>query len=200
MLSCVILQAIFWWECWHYVMYSWYTSVYKDRSCLVVRLVTGKLTGVDLVEINTRLGTKRDQDLTVFTACELLLACFGKRRMGNIPDNFQLARPWRRSVSKPPIAGCTHITGQTWWRSVPKWLIRPRCWSVHRAWTLLGVCTLIRWSDRNGGLHPIGWPISDSGLHSVVHLSNLCVPILLLSKQYVFISGLHFADGCYFSI
>ncbi|KAI0231388.1 Arginase, hepatic [Lamellibrachia satsuma] len=55
--------------------------------------LTGKLTGVDLVEVNTHLGTKRDQDLTLFTACELLLACFGKRRMGNIPDNFQLARP-----------------------------------------------------------------------------------------------------------
>ena len=58
-------------------------------------------------------------------------------------------------------------------------------------------CMLISWSDHNGGLHPIGWPKSDSGLHSAVHLSNLCVPILLLGKL---ICGLHFADGCYFSI
>jgi hypothetical protein len=113
--------------------------------------------------------------------------------MGNIPDNFQLARPWRRSVPKPLIDGCTQITGQTWWRSAPKWLTSPRCRSVlWTKWTLMGVSTLISWSDSNGGLHPIGWPKSDSGLHSAVHLSNLYVPILLLSKLYVFICGYTF--------
>merc|ERR1711976_1095364 len=39
---------------------------------------TDKLTGIDLVEVNPELGSDQDQDLTLFTACEVIGACFGK--------------------------------------------------------------------------------------------------------------------------
>ena len=55
--------------------------------------LTDKLTGIDLVEVNPELGTKREQDLTLFTACEVIAACFGKRRKGNVPPNYQLPVP-----------------------------------------------------------------------------------------------------------
>jgi len=55
--------------------------------------LTDKLTGIDLVEVNPELGNKHDQELTLFTATEVIAACFGKRRKGNVPPNFQIPIP-----------------------------------------------------------------------------------------------------------
>ena len=55
--------------------------------------VPDKLTGIDLVEVNPELGNKHDQELTLFTATEVIAACFGKRRKGNVPPNFEIPIP-----------------------------------------------------------------------------------------------------------
>jgi arginase len=54
--------------------------------------LTDCLTGIDLVEVNPELGTKRDQELTLFTAVEIIAACFGKRRKGNVPADYVLPK------------------------------------------------------------------------------------------------------------
>ncbi|ELU03494.1 hypothetical protein CAPTEDRAFT_151997 [Capitella teleta] len=54
---------------------------------------TGQLTGIDLVEVNPELGSKQDQELTLFTACEIIGACFGKRRKGNVPEDYVIPTP-----------------------------------------------------------------------------------------------------------
>lgn len=54
---------------------------------------TGKLTGIDIVELNPEIGTQQDQELTLFTVGEIITACFGKRRRGNVPEGYELLKP-----------------------------------------------------------------------------------------------------------
>ena len=57
-------------------------------------LVSGKLTGIDLVEVNASLGTAVEQTQTLYAACELMAACFGKRRRGlDVPQDYELPLP-----------------------------------------------------------------------------------------------------------
>ena len=58
----------------------------------------GTLSGIDLVEVNPELGSREEQNLTLFTATELMAACFGKRRKGNLPLNYKL--PFAKSFQK----------------------------------------------------------------------------------------------------
>ena len=77
----------------------------RKRSNRIVRLtcrflmactlcdLADKLTGIDLVEVNPELGSKQEQELTLFTACEVIGACFGKRRKGNVPQDYKIPVP-----------------------------------------------------------------------------------------------------------
>ena len=56
-------------------------------------VVLGKLSAIDLVEVNPELGSELEQELTLNTAVEVLSACFGKRRKGNVQSDYQLIRP-----------------------------------------------------------------------------------------------------------
>ncbi|CAH1792703.1 unnamed protein product [Owenia fusiformis] len=63
---------------------------------------TGLLHHIDLVEVNPLIGTKRDQNLTIFTASEIIQACFGKRRRGNVDPNYKLPIPEKpRKILSP---------------------------------------------------------------------------------------------------
>ena len=58
---------------------------------LFLLLTPGKLAGIDLVEVNASLGSAAEAQQTMFTACELMAACFGKRRTGlDVPTGYQL--------------------------------------------------------------------------------------------------------------
>jgi len=52
--------------------------------------LTGKVTAIDLVEVNPEMGTEREQELTLYTAVEVIAACFGKRRKGNTPPGYRI--------------------------------------------------------------------------------------------------------------
>ena len=51
------------------------------------------LTAVDLVEVNPTMGNEKEQQITLYTATEVMAACFGKRRRGNVPLDYQLPKP-----------------------------------------------------------------------------------------------------------
>lgn len=55
--------------------------------------LTGKVSAIDLVEVNPDMGTAREQELTLYTAVEVIAACFGKRRKGNTPPGYKIPVP-----------------------------------------------------------------------------------------------------------
>lgn len=54
---------------------------------------TGMLRAIDMVEVNTTLGDHRDQAVTIYSAVEVVSSCFGKRRKGQAPLDYELPRP-----------------------------------------------------------------------------------------------------------
>ena len=54
---------------------------------------TGKLRGVDLVEVNTYVGDKEDAAKTLKTAGDIIESCFGKRKMNSFPEGYVLKKP-----------------------------------------------------------------------------------------------------------
>ncbi len=48
---------------------------------------------VDLVEVNPQLGTPAQQQATVQTAVDVLMAAIGKRREGNTPPDYKIPDP-----------------------------------------------------------------------------------------------------------
>nr|CAD7433799.1 unnamed protein product [Timema monikensis] len=48
---------------------------------------TGRLSAIDLVEVNPSIGDKRDVHLTIQAAKHLLQAVFGRQRRGNYPND-----------------------------------------------------------------------------------------------------------------
>lgn len=72
-----------------------YLNKFTKRNDLVCSgLDAGLLSAVDLVEVNPLLGPNPQAvQSTVHTAVDLLLACFGRRREGNPPSDYQLPEP-----------------------------------------------------------------------------------------------------------
>ncbi|XP_008313201.1 arginase-1 [Cynoglossus semilaevis] len=68
---------------------------YREGVAIAEHLCqTGLLSAVDLVEVNPLLGPNPQAvQSTVHTAVDLLLACFGRRREGNPPSDYQLPEP-----------------------------------------------------------------------------------------------------------
>lgn len=54
---------------------------------------TGKLRGIDLVEVNTYLGDEHDATKTLKTASDIIESCFGKRKMNSVPAGYELEKP-----------------------------------------------------------------------------------------------------------
>ncbi|CAH1261678.1 ARG2 [Branchiostoma lanceolatum] len=54
---------------------------------------TGLLSALDLVEVNPEVGSRQDKVNTVMTAVEVLTACLGKKREGNLLPGYQLPMP-----------------------------------------------------------------------------------------------------------
>lgn len=48
---------------------------------------TGRLQGIDLVEVNPAIGSESDVKKTVAAAIQILAAACGKIRSGNLPKN-----------------------------------------------------------------------------------------------------------------
>ncbi len=53
--------------------------------------ISDRLSCIDIVEINSDLGTQKEADRTLIMAAEVITACFGKRRMV-VPDGYQLKK------------------------------------------------------------------------------------------------------------
>jgi len=65
-----------------------------DAFHIVEKLsATGKLAAFDLVEVNPKLGSASDQETTRRSAIEIILACFGKRGVTQLPDGYSLPLP-----------------------------------------------------------------------------------------------------------
>ena len=80
-------------NCWYRLKIL--TSTKSKIDCMMVYnfsfITTGKLAGIDLVEVNASLGSAAEAQQTLFTACELMAACFGKRRTGlDVPTGYRL--------------------------------------------------------------------------------------------------------------
>ncbi|XP_072031873.1 arginase-1-like [Amphiura filiformis] len=54
---------------------------------------TNLMSVVDLVEVNPQLGTPAQQEATVQTAVDVLMAAIGKRREGNTPPDYKIPDP-----------------------------------------------------------------------------------------------------------
>lgn len=58
----------------------------REAICAVETIYeTGRLTGVDVVEINPEIGTDADAERTIDSAIALLKAACGTNRNGNVP-------------------------------------------------------------------------------------------------------------------
>lgn len=68
---------------------------YVLSMCFWSNLIpAGLLSGVDLVEVNPlRAQSEQELQSTVSTAVNVLFGCFGRRREGNHPQDYQLAEP-----------------------------------------------------------------------------------------------------------
>ncbi|XP_022333997.2 arginase, hepatic-like isoform X1 [Crassostrea virginica] len=49
---------------------------------------TGRLSCVDIVEVNPTLGNERDKEITVNAALQIITRCFGNRRQGIYPKDY----------------------------------------------------------------------------------------------------------------
>jgi len=66
----------------------------REALYIVERLsATGNLKAVDMVEVNPELGTSRDQQTTLQSALDIILACFGKRGITQMPRGYRLPLP-----------------------------------------------------------------------------------------------------------
>lgn len=63
---------------------------------------TGRLTCVDIAEVNPSLGNERDNLITVNSALSIITHCFGGRRQGTYPKNYQIPIPTHTNHVAPP--------------------------------------------------------------------------------------------------
>lgn len=62
----------------------------------------GRLTCVDIAEVNPSLGNERDNLITVNSALSIITHCFGGRRQGTYPKNYQIPIPTHTNHVAPP--------------------------------------------------------------------------------------------------
>nr|CAD7591518.1 unnamed protein product [Timema genevievae] len=62
-------------------------SLREDIQVVEQAQPTGRISAVDLVEVNPNIGDKRDVHLTIQAAEHLLQAVFGRQRRGNYPND-----------------------------------------------------------------------------------------------------------------
>lgn len=63
---------------------------------------TGRLSVVDIAEVNPNLGNKLELDKTVSMTMEIIQRCFGHRRQGNYPKGYDIPRPGEK-ISTPTV-------------------------------------------------------------------------------------------------
>ncbi|KAK3092282.1 hypothetical protein FSP39_000708 [Pinctada imbricata] len=62
---------------------------------------TGRLTCVDLAEVNPKLGNDRDNETTVRSAITIIQHCFGNRRQGVYPKDYKFPIPEKVVLPMP---------------------------------------------------------------------------------------------------
>lgn len=84
-------QQAFWFRLWlynHQVM-GVKSDIWLHLNCFiilcVVLLFPGKLSVIDLAELNPLIGSESDVERTKYTAVQLLKTCLGFRRSGHLP-------------------------------------------------------------------------------------------------------------------
>lgn len=55
--------------------------------------IAGRLSAVDIAEVNPAIGTAQDVETTVKNTIEFVTRCFGKRRQGVYPADYNIPIP-----------------------------------------------------------------------------------------------------------
>lgn len=69
---------------------------------LISFVLLGRLSCVDIAEVNPSLGNERDNQITVNSALQIITHCFGGRRQGVYPKNYQIPIPTHVNHVAPP--------------------------------------------------------------------------------------------------
>ena len=70
-----------------------------DSIISIVKLITGRLSVLDIAEVNPMIGDENDVKRTVENTLEIIDRACGKRRQGNYVKGYSIPKPKGRRLS-----------------------------------------------------------------------------------------------------